>query len=74
MRDRVTREEIEKWLNKIKKEMKNIDGKRKFIENINAYVSDCEHWLKEEDYVLAFESVIWAWSWFEIGQEIGVIK
>ncbi len=74
MKDRIPREEIEKWLRKIKKEMKNVDGKVEFIKNINAYVSDCEHWLEEGDYVLAIESVIWSWAWLEIGKELGILK
>ncbi len=74
MRDRVPREEIEKWLEKVKEEMKNIKGKPDFIRNIQAYVDDCEHWLKEGDYVLAFESIIWSWAWVEIGKEMGLIK
>jgi len=74
MKDRIPKEEIEKWLSKIRKEMENIDGKMDFIKNIEAYVNDCEHWLKEGDYVLAFESVIWAWSWLEIGKELGILN
>lgn len=74
MRDRIPREEIEKWLDKCKKEMKNVKGKKEFIENTEAYINDCEHWLKEGDYVLAFESVIWAWSWLEIGKELEILR
>ena len=77
MRDRITKEEIGKWLDRIKNELKNIKatGKKaeELLENIKAYVSDCEHWMKEEDYVLGFESVIWAWAWYEIGKELRLI-
>ncbi len=78
MNDRVTKDEIEKWLTRIKKELKMIkvtDGKSKeFLENINAYVNDCEHFLKKGEYVLSFESVIWAWAYLEIGKDLKLLE
>jgi hypothetical protein len=72
------RKETEKWLGKIKKETKKIRllkrGKEGMIENIQAYVKDCEYFLKGDDLIRAFESVIWAWSWIEILKELEVIE
>jgi len=78
MRDRIPREEIEKWLNRLKKELEttkaiNKNGKE-FLDNINAYVYDCEHFLKNGDYVLSFESITWAWSYWTIGKDLKLLK
>jgi hypothetical protein len=77
IKNRVSREEIEKQLVKLKKELRNIKAENKkseeFLRNINAYIYDCEHFLKKGDYVLAFESIVWAWAWFEIGKELKLI-
>ena len=78
MRDKIPREEIEKWLKKIKKELKNVQATDKkgkeFLDNINAYVYDCEHFLKNGDYVLSFESITWAWSYYTISKELGLLE
>jgi hypothetical protein len=71
------RDETEKWLERAKWERKNLaeDGKnRDFLKNIDAYISDCEHFLKENKLILAFEAVIWAWSWISIGKELGIFR
>jgi len=72
------RKETEKWLGRIKKEIGGIrllkKGKEGMIENVRAYVKDCEYFLKEKDLIRAFESVIWAWSWIEILKELEVIE
>jgi hypothetical protein len=78
MNDRIPKEEIEKWLVKIKKELKTIKASDKkgqeFLDNINAYVNDCEHFLKEGEYVLSFESVVWAWAYLEISKDLKLLK
>ncbi|MCK5234032.1 MAG: DUF357 domain-containing protein, partial [Candidatus Aenigmarchaeota archaeon] len=35
---------------------------------------DTNHFLEKKDYVRAFEAVVWAWAWLEIGKEVGAIK
>ena len=78
MKDRIPREEIEKWLKKLKKELNNVKATNKkgkeFLDNINAYVYDCEHFLKNGEYLLSFESITWAWSYYTIGKDIGFLK
>jgi uncharacterized protein len=70
--------ETEKWLSKIKTERKKIvlaDEKRAtMLKNIDAYISDTEHFLKKNDLIRAFEAVIWAWAWIEILEQLDVIK
>jgi hypothetical protein len=72
------RKETEKWLGKIRKEVKKIellDKERKDLtENILAYVNDSEYFMKKNDLIRSFESVIWAWSWIEILKELKIIK
>ena len=77
MIEKQLRDETEKWLGKIKKEIKDVRverSKENFLKNINAYISDCEYYLKQKKLILAFEAVIWAWSWLTILKELGIIK
>jgi hypothetical protein len=70
--------ETKKWLAKIKAERPNVQlvdkSKTDFLQNIDAYVSDAGHFMSKKDFVRAFEAVVWAWAWLEIGQRIGILK
>lgn len=70
------RKETQKWLNKL--EGKDIDPKgknsEKFKENIKAYIQDSKHFLQKEELIKAFEAIIWAWSWYEIGTELEIFE
>ena len=70
--------ETEKWLGKIREEMRGVevlDKEREgLLENIRAYVKDCNYFLGKNDLIRAFESVVWAWSWLEILKELNVLK
>ncbi len=72
------REETEKWLERAKKERKKIklsnESRKNFLKNVDAYISDCEHFLKENKLILAFEAVVRAWSWLEICKELGIFR
>ena len=59
------------WLGKLKKlEIKGKTKKSKYLtDNIAAYTKDAEFFLKKEDYVRAFEAVVWAWAFATIGKE-----
>lgn len=78
MKDRVTKEEILKWLSKIEEELKNAkptkEKGKEFLENINAYVKDCKYFLEKGDLVLSFESIVWSWAYFEIGKDLKLIE
>lgn len=68
------RNETVKWLDRIKDRLKKVKASDVyFMNNIKAYVSDTEHFLEKGDLIRAFECVIWAWAWIEIGIEIGKI-
>ncbi len=78
MKNRIPKEEIEKWLSKLKRELRGIkpsskEGKE-FLDNINAYIYDCEHWLREGDYVKSWELISFAWGLFEAAKEFKVLK
>ncbi len=70
--------ETEKWLGKIREEMRGaevLDKEREgLLENIRAYVKDCNYFLGKNDLIRAFESVVWAWSWLEILKELKLLK
>jgi hypothetical protein len=71
------RDETIKLLKKIEEKMKGVESKDKrgdeFLRNIRAYVSDCSYFLEKGDLIRAFESVVWAWAWIEIGVKIGFL-
>ena len=66
-----------KWLEKcgeevVKAKPSGFKGEE-FLVNIKAYISDTQHFLDKGDLVRAFEAVIWAWAWLEIGKDVGVL-
>ena len=72
------RQETEKWTSRIAKKLENteaVGSKGKgFLTNIKAYVSDSRHFLEKGDLVRSFEAIIWAFSWLEIGLELGLLR
>ena len=68
------RQETEKWLARIKDEREKVSGREDFLKNIDCYISDSEHFLEKNDLIRAFEAVIWAYAWLEIGRELGMIN
>ena len=69
-------QETEKWLNKLETlEIELLDDSQKgFAENIKAYLSDARYFFGQHDYVRAFEAVVWAWAWLEIGERLGLLR
>ncbi len=72
------RTETEKWHEKLRSRLESVaavdDEGEDLLENAQAYHSDADHFRAEEDWVRAFESVIWAWSWIEIGERLGHLE
>ncbi|AKG90797.1 Uncharacterized protein conserved in archaea [Geoglobus ahangari] len=66
------RSETVKWLERI--ERLSFEGDRRFVENIKAYISDSHYFLEKGDLVRAFECVVWAWAWLEIGRDFGFLE
>lgn len=69
--DEKLEEEAEKWLEKLQDRLKNRDAEVEQMENVLAYRDDTRHFLEEEDYVRAFESVVYAWGILETLERLG---
>ncbi|MEM0503223.1 MAG: DUF357 domain-containing protein [Archaeoglobaceae archaeon] len=67
------KKETKKWLERLEEKLKEINGDKRFVENIVAYAKDCRYFLEKYDLIRAFECIVWAWAWFEIGVEVGRI-
>lgn len=70
--------ETTKWLERIRERIRNVsalnENGEEFLRNIEAYISDTEYFFKKGDLVKAFECVVWAWAWLEIGLRIGILS
>ena len=58
-----------KWLEKAEVLFCQVSGDEHFLENASAYILDSRYFLEKKDLIRAFEAVIWAWAWMEIGLE-----
>ncbi len=71
-------DETKKWITKMKAQREKLilrdSSKTNFIDNIDAYVSDSEYFLSGGELVEAFEAIIWAWAYFEIGKDLGYFE
>jgi hypothetical protein len=64
-----------KWLDRAEEQLLRISPDEGSIrKNISAYLSDSRYFLEKGDLIRAFEAVIWAWAWMEIGQEVGILE
>ncbi|MCX6674436.1 MAG: DUF357 domain-containing protein [Methanothrix sp.] len=61
------RAETVKWQKKAEDLYEKLSGDREFLENVSAYIRDCQYFMEKGDLIRAFEAVIWAWAWMEIG-------
>jgi hypothetical protein len=68
------RAETVKWQEKAQELYEKVSGDKEFLENVSAYISDCRYFLEKGDLIRAFEAVIWAWAWMEIGLEKGLLQ
>jgi hypothetical protein len=68
------RMETLKWLQKAEELYCHVSGEEHFLENVSAYISDSHYFLEKKDLIRAFEAVIWAWAWMEIGLEKDLLK
>ena len=70
--------ETTKWLERIKERIKGVracnEKGEEFLRNIKAYISDSEYFFEKGDLVRAFECVVWAWAWLEIGLNVGFLS
>ena len=73
------RNETAKWLVRAEQQICGIaiginSGHEHFMINISAYISDSKYFLEKDDLIKAFESVVWAWAWIEIGLEMEILE
>ena len=66
--------ETVKWQGKAQDLYENISGEEEFMENISAYIQDCQYFLEKDDLIRAFEAIIWAWAWMEIGLQKSILR
>ncbi|HPA97562.1 MAG TPA: DUF357 domain-containing protein [Methanothrix sp.] len=66
--------ETVKWQSKAQSLYENISGEEEFMENVSAYIRDCQYFLEKDDLIRAFEAIIWAWAWMEIGLQKGILS
>jgi uncharacterized protein len=66
-------DETLKWLERARDLYAKCQGEEAYMENISAYISDSRYFLEKGDFIRAFEAVIWAWAWMEIGLNKGFI-
>jgi len=64
-------EETRKWLEKLENRIEDRDSEVEQMENVEAYRDDTRHFLEEEDYIRAWESVIYAWGILETLERLG---
>ena len=76
IQDRIALGEIQKWQGKLEEVLKDLTPTSpqtdRYFENMKAYLKDSNHFIEKGDYIRAFEAVIWAWAWYEIGQNEGL--
>jgi hypothetical protein len=65
------KEETEKWLEKLNDRMEGKNESVDQMENVLAYREDTKHFLEEEDYIRAWEAVIYAWGILETLERLG---
>jgi hypothetical protein len=70
-----TQEKLEKetlkWLEKLEDRLEDRDSDVEQMENVLAYRDDTRHFLDEEDYIRAWESVVYAWGILETLERLG---
>ncbi|MFB6191597.1 MAG: DUF357 domain-containing protein [Candidatus Nanohaloarchaea archaeon] len=67
-------EETRKWLEKLDERLEDRDEDVEQMENVEAYRDDSLHFLEEEDYVRAYESIIYAWGILETLERLGKFR
>ena len=69
------REEIGKWTEKLDDRLPKLTAKDEegegILENAKAYREDSEHFYEEGHLIESYESLIWAWAFIEIGENLG---
>ncbi len=60
---------------KEKRNLITIDANKKdLLKNLDAYISDTQHFLDKKDLIRAFEAVVYAWGILETLEHAGIVK
>ncbi len=81
--EKVTKEKLDKYfqvsksaLEEAKKSTENVDindsTRKDFIDTVERYISDAEHFASKGDLVNAFAALNYAHGWLDAGAKIGV--
>ena len=68
------KKETKKWLEKLEDKIEDRDSSVEQMENVEAYRDDTYHFLDEEDFIRAWESVIYAWGILETLERLGLFE
>ncbi|MBI2042795.1 DUF357 domain-containing protein [Candidatus Pacearchaeota archaeon] len=83
MKDKITREKIERYLKLSEKALKIVKKKiirgkenkaREIIEMASNYLSDARHFKSKTDFVNAFAAVNYAHGWIDSGVRLGIFN
>jgi len=70
--------EIERWTRKLDEKLPGLrptdEPGEDILENAAAYREDSEHFYEEGKLIESFESLIWAWAFIEIGEDLGHLE
>lgn len=64
-------QETKRWLDKLEERLEERDDSVEQMENVLAYRDDTYHFLEEEDFIRAWEAVIYAWGILETLERLG---
>jgi hypothetical protein len=65
------KQKTKKWLDELDEELEELSEDVEQSENVFAYRDDTVHFLEQEDFIRAWEAVIYAWGILETLQRLG---
>ncbi|MBI3190258.1 DUF357 domain-containing protein [archaeon] len=70
--------QTEKMLKDIKtkrKDMRLVDeSKKNLVKNLDAYISDTQHFIDKKDFIRAYEAIVYAWGILETMEMAGIVE
>lgn len=62
--------QTEKWKEKLDEKLDGLEMEHEQMKNVYAYREDTDHFLEQEDYIRAWESIVYAWGILETLERI----
>ncbi|MBI2675055.1 MAG: DUF357 domain-containing protein [Candidatus Aenigmarchaeota archaeon] len=78
--EKTLEKETKKWLSRIENELPSAKKAKlsrpakEQMENVHAYIKDCRYFLEKNDYINAFEAIIYAWGIYETLLRLGLLE